>query len=227
MRSLLRSFVAIASLGSMALMAGCGSSLESWIVSTRNHQGDLALDGRHYKEAVLAYRLALQVDPADEHAKSGFVEAEGDLAETLFAQSHDVDVYGSALIELAAAAKVDPQNVRIAGLRTDVANAELREKLVESNYPPYEAAAHSLATSYQNLRNTNNEILYRLNRFGHTFDTTDLTTAIRGSMDLESEAGKLTTRLVNFRTAVSVGAIAPDSSTSTQPTSGTSVLPLP
>lgn len=223
MPSFIRRFVAIASLGSLAFMTGCGGSLESWIVSTRNHQGDLALDSRRYKEAVLAYRLALQLDPTNEHAKAGFVESAGDQAEKLLSQSH----YEDALEELAPAMKVDAQSVRLGGIKSDIENAQLKSQIVLSNYPAYQTVAHSIMESYKSLNATNNEVLYRITRFGRYYDVADLTIAIHNSTDLESEVGKLTARLTNLRSAVSVGSAASEPSNGLVPASGGSVLPLP
>ncbi len=223
MRAFSQHFLAVVCVAAITLMSGCSRSIESWIVTTRNHQGDLALDSSRYKDAVLAYHLALQISPTDEHAKRGFVEAEGDLAEHLYHQSYFED----ALDELLHAAKVDPNSVRIAGLRTDVENARLKRQIVMSNYPTYSSASENIAQSYVNLRTTNSEILARIQRFNHTYDTNDLTMAIRNSVDLETEASKLTTRLVNLRSAVSVGFAAPDTTTGSATTAGASILPLP
>jgi tetratricopeptide (TPR) repeat protein len=224
MGSLFRRLFIAGSLSSFLFMTGCASSLQSWIVSTRNHQGDLALESRRYKEAVLAYRLALQLDAKDEHAQTNYVEAECDLAEQLYGQSEYVD----ALAELQNASKIDPQSVRVAGLRSDVENARLKQQIVLSNFPTYEASAEAIGEAYKNLRVTDNEIMYRLERFGHTYDTTDLTNAIRGSMELSSEATKLTARLANLRNAVSLGSTpANDAAPSSISSATGSILPLP
>jgi tetratricopeptide (TPR) repeat protein len=224
MGSLFRRFLVAGSLSSMLLMSGCASSLQSWIVSTRNHQGDLALESRRYKEAVLAYRLALQLDEKDSHAQTNYVEAECDLAEQLYGQSEYVD----ALAELQSASKIDPQSVRVAGLRSDVENARLKQQIVLSNFPTYEASAEAISEAFKNLRVTDNEVIYRLQRFGHTYDTADLTNAIRGSMELTTDASKLTVRLANLRNAVSVGSSSTNDATpSTISSSAGSILPLP
>jgi tetratricopeptide (TPR) repeat protein len=223
MRSFRRRLLAAASLGTFFLLIGCGDSLESWIVATRNHQGDLALESRRYKEAVLAYRLALQIDGRDAHAQSNFVEAECDLAEELFHQSE----YVEALSELQNAARVDPQSVRMAGLRSDVESARLKQQIVLSNFPTYEASAMAITTAFGALRTVDNEIITRLQRFGHTYDTADLTNAIRGSMELAADSTKLTTRLVSLRNAVSLGPAATDATPTTLSPSAGSILPLP
>ena len=46
-----------------SLLTGCAGSIERWIVNTRVHQGDVALERGNARDAELAYRLALRVDP--------------------------------------------------------------------------------------------------------------------------------------------------------------------
>jgi len=51
--------------------AGCGSTVADWIVRTRNHQGDIALEHKNFSDASVAYELALQIDPTNVHGTDG------------------------------------------------------------------------------------------------------------------------------------------------------------
>src|ERR1700694_5158006 len=82
MASMKRPLLLAALLIASAPLTGCASSISSWIVETRNHQGDVALtrarmsnpiSPAYLEEASKAYTLALRVDPKDEHARSGAV----------------------------------------------------------------------------------------------------------------------------------------------------------
>src|SRR5580698_583712 len=63
------------------LFAGCAGPVTRWIVDTRVHQGDVALDRGNVKDADLSYRLALRIDPNDPRARSGIVQSSADLAQ--------------------------------------------------------------------------------------------------------------------------------------------------
>ena len=78
MRRFLGAFVLAALVLSQA---GCARGVESWVVRTRNNQGDRALNAGNLNEAALAYRLALQVSPLDEHARTGLVSVQLNLAD--------------------------------------------------------------------------------------------------------------------------------------------------
>ena len=58
------------------VLSGCAGPIESWIVRTRDNQGDRALAAGNIKDAALAYRLALDVDPSDAHARSGAISVQ-------------------------------------------------------------------------------------------------------------------------------------------------------
>ena len=51
--------------------SGCAPSIASWIVKERNHQGDVALARGNYPDASVAYQLAIKLDPANAHARTG------------------------------------------------------------------------------------------------------------------------------------------------------------
>ena len=54
----------------LVAQTGCARGVESWIVRTRDNQGDRALRNGNIQEAALAYRLALQVNPLDRHTRA-------------------------------------------------------------------------------------------------------------------------------------------------------------
>lgn len=206
-------------LGLVAL-TGCSGSIERWIVSTRDHQGDISLNNGNYADAVTAYELALRVDPQDERAQSGFVEAAADEAQAQYTHGH----FDEALATIAQGLRVDPLSVRLDALKTQIEDAKLKQEIVMSNYPTYEHAEQELEQSYQRLNEANTLLLKRLRSFNYTFDVNELTSAIKQSYELQLEVAHLTQRLVAYRQLVQSGGPQP----AALPASGAgSLLPLP
>jgi tetratricopeptide (TPR) repeat protein len=203
------------------MLTGCAGSIEHWVVNTRVHQGDVALDHGNVRDAELAYRLALKVDPKDARARSGLVQASGALAQDLYS-SGDFD---DALTTLDEGLKVDPGNVRLAGLKSTIEDAKLKREIVISNYPTYKEAGATLQKSYEQLSTANKSILQSLKRFSYTYDTGDLTSAIKRSYALELDVARNTNRLINYRDLVSAG--IPESAHTTTSSGAASLLPLP
>jgi len=202
------------------LIIGGAPGLAHWIVAVRDHQGDLSLEGQHFGDAARAYHLALAIDPNDARARAGYVQAETSLAATMSERSLFVD----ALNALRLAARQDPQNVRIAGLIADISNARLRSEIVRSNFPAYRPMTADIEHAYEHLQAEHAEVIAHLKRFGYTYDTTDLTRAIRASLDLSTETARLTARLSTLRTLVSAGSITATGRGSNAPES---LLPIP
>jgi tetratricopeptide (TPR) repeat protein len=205
----------------VAGVSGCASDLRQAIVATRNHQGDAAFANRSYADAALAYRLALQLAPDDEHARAGLAKVQLELADQLYQASK----FDDALQALAVAAKYDPQSVRLAALRSEIEGARVKREIVVSNYPAFRETGAGLRRSYAQLKLQNGVILAALERFDYTYDSSELTKAIRASLELNEEVGRLTTRLINYRRSVESGS-APESEDASSG-SGGSLLPLP
>lgn len=204
-------------------MGGCAHGLSGWIVNTRDQQGARSLESQRFKDAAHAFHLALQIAPDDTRAREGFVEAESDLAETYYQNSQ----FQEALATLEQAKKVDPLNVRIAGLAADISGARLKSEIVESNYSKYRTAIESLLKGYQDIKVPETEVAYRLKRFGYTYDTADLTKAIRSSSDLQIDVTKLTSHLTQLRTQVTAGSVLLESGGSAPAAGSGSLLPIP
>lgn len=202
-------------------LSGCAGNVERWIVNTRVHQGDVALERGNARDAELAYRLALRVDPKDERARAGLVESAGLLAQSLYASGDFED----ALATLEEGLKVDPASVRLAGLKSTLDDAKLKREIVISNYPTYKEAGVAIQKAYEQLDATNKTILANLKRFSYTYDTADLTTAIKRSYSLELDVARNTNRLITYRELVSAG--IPESGQTTTSTGAASLLPLP
>jgi tetratricopeptide (TPR) repeat protein len=202
-------------------LTGCAGSIERWIVNTRVHQGDVALDHGNVKDAELAYRLALRVDPRDEHARAGFVRASAGLAQSDYAKGD----FDDALATIAEGLAVDSQSVRLAGLKTEIEQAKLKQEIVISNYPTYHAAGLQIARAYEELNAGNKLILRSLKRFGYTFDADDLTDAIKRSYDMQLDVVRNTNRLILYRQLVTSG--IPENASERTTTGTTSLLPLP
>jgi tetratricopeptide (TPR) repeat protein len=206
--------------GALAL-AACAGPIERWIVETRVHQGDVALARGDVRDASLAYRLALRVDPRDARARAGYVEAAADLAQIEYSKGS----FDDALATVNTGLSVDPQSLRLAALKTTVEAAKIKREIVISNYPTYRAAGLEIQRGYQQLNATNVLLLRSLKRFGYTFDADDLTTAIKRSYELQLDVAKNTNRLIVYRQLVTSG--VPEAASEPAATGTTSLLPLP
>lgn len=211
--------VAAAAFG-VALLSGCASSVERWIVNTRVHQGDVALAQGDARNADLAYRLALRVNPRDPKARTGYVEASAALARIEYTKGS----FDDALAVVDQGLAVDPQSVRLAALKATIDQAKLQREIVLSNYPTYRAAGAEIQHAYQRLNVTNALLLRDLKRFGYTFDSNELTAAIKRSYEMELEIARNTNRLILYRQLVTSG--APESGEPATFGAG-SLLPLP
>ncbi len=200
--------------------SGCGSTVADWIVRTRNHQGDVALDHKNYPDASTAFQLALKIDPVNEHARNGLVNVQIHLAETLFAASK----FDEAITALAVASKYAPGSDRVAGMRAVIEQAEIKRDIVVSNYPLYKLTSRGLHRAYSQLAAQNAEILKALDRFDYTYDTADLGDAIRQSYALNEDVTRLTGRLGQYRQLVESGVPEHGSQSLAPPAS---LLPLP
>ncbi len=210
----------LACLATLLLTAGCAGPVTQWVADTRIHQGDAALERGNVHDAELSYQLALRVDPTDERARSGFVSAAADLAEIQYEKGQ----FQSALDTLADAAKYDPQNVRIAGLRASIEQGKLNREIVISNYPTYSLTGAQLQKSFDALDEQNKLVLKSLQRFRYTYDTKNLAQAIEQAYDLQEDVTKNLNRLIAYRQVVESG--IPAEKRAVTSTSG-SLLPLP
>jgi tetratricopeptide (TPR) repeat protein len=204
-----------------ALLSGCASSIERWIVNTRVHQGDVALTRGDARDAELAYRLALRVDPKDPQARAGFVDAAAALARLEYAKGDFED----ALATVDQGLAIDSQSVVLSALKATIDQAKLQREIVITNYPTYRAAGLEIQRAYQQLNATNVLLLRNLRRFGYTFDTNELTAAIKRSYELELEVARNTNRLIVYRQLVSSG--APEAPAESPTFGAASLLPLP
>jgi tetratricopeptide (TPR) repeat protein len=185
----------------LLLTTGCAPGIASWIVRERNHQGDVALARGNYPDASVAYQLALKVDPTSVHARTGLTTVQIRLAQTFFAASK----FDDALDALAVAARSTPGDDRVSTLRNEILQAQVKRDIVVSNYPSYKVTGASLRRAYTQLKTQNQAILLALKRFDYTYDTADLSAAIRQSYALDAEIARLTNRLQQYRQLVESG----------------------
>lgn len=211
----------LAGLLAAASLNGCAGSIERWIVNTRVHQGAVALARGDARDAELAYRLALRVDPKDASARAGFVEAAAALAQIEYTKGG----FDDALATVDEGLAVDAQSVRLAALKSTIDQAKLQREIVLSNYPTYRTAGLEIQRAYQQLNVSNALLLRHLKRFGYTFDTTELTTAIKRSYELQLELARNTNRLILYRQLVTSG--EPEAPASSTSFGAGSLLPLP
>jgi len=199
---------------------GCAPAIASWIVKERNHQGDVALARGNYPDASVAYQLALKLDPANVHARTGLTTVQIRLAQTFFAASK----FDDALEALAVAARSSPGDDRVAALHNEIVQAQVKRDIVVSNYPLYKVTGASLRRAYTQLKTQDQAILAALKRFDYTYDTTDLSAAIRQSYALNEEVARLTNRLQQYRQLVESGVPEHGAENLAPPAS---LLPLP
>jgi hypothetical protein len=202
-------------------LTGCASSIERWIVNTRVHQGDVSLARGDSRDAALGYRLALRVDPNDQQARAGYVQAAAQLARHEYTKGSFDDATATVNGGLA----VDPQSATLLALKGTIDQARLKREIVVSNYPTYRAAGAEIQHAYQQLDVANVLLLRDLKRFGYTFDADNLTSAIKRSYVLELELSKNTNRLVLYRQLVSSG--VPEVPSESTTFGASSLLPLP
>ncbi len=209
----------------LALLAlvptGCANGVSGFIVSTRNHQGDSALENKSYLDAATAYRLALRLAPNDAHARAGLAAVQLQIA----AQDYTLSKFDDALAALAVAAKYDPESVRLAELRAEVEQARVEREIVLSNYPTYGDNGLALRKSYAQLRKESNAIVATLQRFDYSYDANELSKAIRASNLLSAEVSRLTARLISYRQLVESG--SPERNADAPLAPAGSLLPIP
>jgi hypothetical protein len=213
-----RAFVAA---GLLLAVTGCATDVTRWIAQTRNHQGDVALSHGNDLDAAEAYELALKVAPHDEHAREGFVSVQLRLAQKQFADSKFED----AIDALALAAKYSPDDGRIAALRSQIEQAEIKRDIVVSNFPSFKETSTNIRRSFVAIKRSTEQIGTSIARFEYTYDTSDLTKAIRQSYELNAELARDTTRLITLRQLAESG--APESSAAESLAPPASLLPLP
>ncbi len=185
------------------------------------HQGEVALARGDALDAALAYRLALRIDGKNAAARAGFVEATAALAQ----QEYGKGGFDDALESVDEGLAVDPESVRLAALKSTIDQAKLQREIVLSNYPTYRSAGLEIQRAYQQLNATNALLLHDLKRFGYTFDTNELTTAIKRSYELQLELAKNTNRLILYRQLVTSG--VPEAPAESTGFGAGSLLPLP
>jgi hypothetical protein len=207
--------------GLLLSATGCATSVANWIAQTRNHQGDVALAHANDTDAAESYQLALKVAPHDEHAREGFVTVQLRLAQKAFTDSKFED----AIDALALAAKYSPNDDRINALRGQIEQAEIKRDIVVSNFPSYKETSTNIRRTFGAVRRSSEEIGASIARFEYTYDTNDLTKAIRESYELNAEIARTTTRLVNLRQLAESG--APESNPVESLAPPASLLPLP
>lgn len=204
-----------------ASLCGCASSIERWIVDVRVHQGDVAMESGNVRDAELAYQLALHVAPNDARARAGFVLASAGLAQSLYAKGE----FDDALATINQGLAIDPESLRLVGMKATIEQAKLKREIAISNYPSYHDAGLQLQRAYQQLDSENKLLLKSLTRFGYTFDADDLTDAIKRSYELQLDVAKNTNRLIVYRQLVTSGVPAETEGTATS--NAPSLLPLP
>ena len=217
----IRVIVALLIIAGIAMaLSGCATTVANWIVRERNHQGDVALSRKNYPDASVAYQLALKIDPNNGHARSGLTNVQIRLAQTFFAGSK----FEEAIDALSVASRYSPGDDRVQSMRNEIEQAQIKRDIVVSNYPAYKVTGASIERAYAQLKQQNNAIQAALKRFDYTYDTADLSTAIRQSYVLNEEVARLTNRLQTYRQLVESGVPEHGTESLAPPAS---LLPLP
>lgn len=201
--------------------SACGGSVSHWIVGTRNHQGDVALSHLNLPDASIAYQLALRIDGTDAHARAGLVTVQTRIARQLFAASR----FDESIEALAVANTYAPGDERIDTLRGQIEQAEIKRDIVVSNYPQYKETGTALRKAFDNVKLSAQRIGTTLKRFDYTYDSNELSLAIRDSYQLNADVTRITGRLTQYRQLVDSG--IPESAEATSLAPPASLLPLP
>lgn len=200
---------------------GCAGGISRWIVQTRNHQGDVAVEHANAQDASVAYQLTLRIDPSNAHARTGLVGVQAQLAQKLFIASRFED----AVKALNVAARYAPGDARIEALRSQIEQAEIKREIVVSNYPAYKETGAALQRAYAQVQTQSQAIVATLHRFDYTYDSNELSQAIRESYELDAQIVRLTGRLIQYRQLVDSG--VPEDSDTNAVAPPASLLPLP
>jgi hypothetical protein len=216
----MRHWLLVAAFSVLLSTTGCASGISTWIVKTRNHQGDVALVHGNSADASIAFQLALRVDPENSHARTGLVGVQARIAQQLFTASR----FDDAVKALDVANRYAPGDARIEALRAQIEQAEIKRDIVVSNYPSYRETGAGLRRSFQQLRAQAEDIAVTLHRFDYTYDSSELSQAIRQSYELDSQVTRLTDRLIQYRQLVDSG-VPESADTAIAPAA--SLLPLP
>src|SRR5215469_4161686 len=112
----------ISSIALALVLGGCAGPIQQWVVDTRVNQGDVALERGNPRDAELAYRLALKIDPTDERARAGIIESSYALAQVQYSKG---DFEGS-LATIDEGLKADPTSVRLSALHAEIEDAKLK-----------------------------------------------------------------------------------------------------
>ena len=169
----------------------------------------------------MAYQLALKIAPANQHARDGLTKVQLRLAQKDFAAS----LFDNALDALSVAAKYSPRDERVAAMRAQIEQAQIKRDIVLSNYPSYKVTGTAIRRSYAQLKAQSQQISDALKRFDYTYDTADLSAAIRQSYALNAEVTQLTNRLTQYRQLVESG--VPETGGENNLAPPASLLPLP
>jgi len=220
-RSVVRAFALAVLASTLLATTGCAGGISRWIVQTRNHQGDVAVEHENAADASVAYQLALRVDPANVHARGGLVGVQAQIAQDLFTASRFED----AVKALDVAARYAPGDARIEALRSQIEQAEIKREIVVSNYPAYSETGAALQRAYAQVKTQSQAIVATLHRFDYTYDSNELSQAIRESYELDAQIVRLTDRLVQYRQLVDSG--VPEDADTNAEAPPASLLPLP
>jgi tetratricopeptide (TPR) repeat protein len=202
MTRIIRILTLLAAVAALPLAtSGCATTIATWIVQERNHQGDVALVHRNFPDASVAYQLALRIEPTNLHAREGLTLVQIRLAQAFFAASK----FDAAIDALAVASRYSPEDDRVQSLRSEIEQAEIKRDIVVSNFPNYKLTGASIRRGYNQLKTLNAEISLSLQRFDYTYDTAELSAAIRQSYALNEEIMRLTARLQQYRQLVESG----------------------
>lgn len=204
-------------------LTACAGPVQQWIVDTRIRQGDVALANGNVRDAELSYKLALRVDATNERARAGLVESSSAFAQAQYSKGD----FEGAIATISDGLKIDPSSVRLSALKSAIDAAKLKREIVISNYPTYRNAGAQITAAYTALSASNKSILAALNRFSYTYDTNDLTDAIKKSYALEIDVARNTNRLINYRQVVSSGVPEAPGAASATSAGAASLLPLP
>jgi len=107
----------------------------------------------------------------------------------------------------------------------EIEQARTKRAIVVSNYPTYRETGRQLRRAYLELKPLDAKIILALQKFDYTYDSGQLSTAIRTSYTLGGEVARNTQRLIAYRQLVEAG--SPNVGSGEPLAPAASLLPLP
>ena len=152
---------------------------------------------------------------------AGYVLAAAGLAQAEYTKGS----FDDALATIREGLAVDPESVRLDALKTDDRKRQAQARDRDLELPDLSRSRVRNRAGLRTTRRDEQAAAQSLKRFNYTFDSDDLTDAIKRSYELQLDLAKNTNRLIAYRQLVTSG--VPQAPSEATGGTTTSLLPLP